>query len=94
VTDQTATKLKTLTGMRGDAAVYRLDPPHFGTEYVVVSAVDLNFFGSFGNDGRTSETMIFACADAEGEDINYGDLALIPYKSHADALAELDYVIA
>ena len=42
-------------GMRGHAEVYRLDPPHEGREYVMVSAVD-----AFG---AGPETYIFPASE-------------------------------
>ena len=92
--------IKKLDGFRGDAALYRLDPPLQGeeddeitaTEYVVVSAIDLSFGQFVPYPGyRTSETMVFA-ATAD-EKIDFLDLAMIPEKNHAAALAELGYTI-
>ena len=92
--------IKKLDGLRGDAALYRLDPPLQGeeddeitaTEYVVVSAIDLPF-SPFAppSDYRTSETMVFA-ATAD-EEVDFMDLAMVPEKNHAAALAELGYTI-
>jgi len=91
----TATKTKTLEGWRGDAAIYKLDPPtDAGLEYVVVSAVDLDF-GNIGTDMswyRKSETMIFP---SDGDDVlDFGELVMVPEKSHASALADLGYEVA
>ena len=103
----TATLFKPLTGGRGDIAIYKLDPPYvehpyqwgdtvkpdITHEYVAVSAVDLDFGGFFSpGDYRTSETMIFP-ADTEAV-TDWGALAMVPYKSHVDALKDLGYEIA
>jgi len=102
----TATLVKSLDGMRGDARIYKLDPPYvehpysYGDdvkpdiehEYVTVSAVDLNFGGFDMGNYRTAETMIFP---SDGEDTtDWGALAMIPYKSHEDALADLGYAVS
>lgn len=88
----TATLVKKLDNMRGDAAVYELDPPLDEIRFVTVSAVDLNFGGFDMGDYRNSETMIFP---SDGETTtDWGELAMIPYKSHTDALADLGYDLA
>lgn len=86
--------------MRGDAAVYKLDPPFTHTpwggseqtlEFVVVSAVDLDYAG-FGVGLRTSETMIFP---SDGSSVtDWGELAMVEHKSHADALLDLGYEVS
>jgi len=89
----TATKIRDIEGRR-QKALYSLDPPlDDGTEFVLVSAVDLDFAGieSFGY--RTSETMVFP-ADGDGEVTNWGELGFVPYKSHAAALDDMGYTVA
>ena len=54
---------------------------------IVVSAVDLPPVPNY----RTSETMIFPGSLDGIED--WGELAMIPYKSHADALERIGYTI-
>lgn len=96
----TATLVRTMEGMRGDARIYRLEPPYKYTrwgeeeereaEFVAVSAVDLPTLGLPGY--RTSETMIFP---SDGEDVtDFGELVMIPHKDHDEALAKLGYVVA
>lgn len=96
---RTARFVKRVEGARGDMRIYRLDPPYdchdwkadddelMQYEYVAVSAVNLDFGGFSMRNYRTGETMIFP-ANEEGP-IDYGDLVMIEYKSHADALAQL-----
>ena len=77
---QTATFVRKLDGWRGDARLYKCDPPmRTGdgafTGYVVVSAVDIckldiytvvAFFDALSGTGKPGkETFIFAC-DADG----------------------------
>lgn len=94
-----AVKVKTLDGFNGDAAVYKLEPPikhkvyldevEQEYSYVVVSAVDLPIVTA---NYRTSETMAFP---SDGNDIiDWGELVMVPHKSHADALTELGYEVA
>lgn len=91
-----ATFVRRVDGYRGDARLYRLDPPHHdGTAYVVVSAVDLPTVPGFGypSSYRTSETMAFA-ADADGFLTDgFADVAMTPGKDHAECLAELGYTV-
>lgn len=87
----TATKIRSLTGFRGEAALYSLTPPlHDGTDLVIASAVDLDFGGFQPSGYRTSETMIFP-ATADGEIADWGELGFVPHKSHADALKDMGY---
>ena len=89
----TATKVRDLTGFRGDAALYKLDPPHSSGEWVIASAVDLDF-GGFSLEGyRTSETMVFPATEG-GEIADWGEIGFAPHKSHADALSDMDYEVA
>lgn len=89
ITTKTATKVKEMEGWQGDAAVYRLDPPLDAHEFVVVSSVTLGI--SLPNY-RSSETMVFP---SDGEDAtDFGELTMIPYMSHEDALADLGYEVA
>ncbi|KTR02083.1 hypothetical protein NS184_16915 [Curtobacterium luteum] len=79
--------------------MYKLDPPvkhkdYFDEveqeySYVVVSAVDMPISIA---DYRTAETMIFP-SDGNGV-IDWGELVMVPYKSHADALTVLGYEVA
>lgn len=72
---KTATKVKAITGWRGDAALYRLDPPlgacgwedepTDGHEYVVVSSVNAMFSGP--------ETFIFP-AHPDGNVTDFAEL--------------------
>lgn len=90
----TATKVRALTGFRGDAALFRLDPPlDDGSAFVVASAVDLDFGGFDAGDYRKSETMTFPATE-DGEVSSWGELGFVPYKSHADALKSMGYDVA
>ena len=82
----TATKIKEIRGFRGEAAVYRLDPPYRGEEYVVVSSIHLP------KSPWKEETMIFASTEA-GEVPSYFDLAVVKEYSHAAALASIGYEV-
>lgn len=92
-TAKTATRHAEVSSMRGDAAVYKLTPPLDSHEFVVVSAVDLDYGGfGIGLGLRDSETMIFP---SDGERvIDWGELAMVPLKSHSEALAELGYEVS
>ena len=85
----TATLIKAaLPDYRGDAALYRLDPPLDGVSLVVVSAVnDPDWFG-------IHETFIFP-ADAEGEIVDFAELhgSTRGTTSHAEALENAGYTI-
>ena len=69
----TATFIKTMTGFRGDARLYQVEPPieygydeHKATsEFVIVSAVSAMFSGP--------ETYIFP-AGTDGEILDWGEL--------------------
>lgn len=89
----TATKVRSLTGFRGDAALYKLDPPHASGEWVIVSAVDLDFGGFIVAEHRTSETMVFPATE-DGEIADWCEIGFAPKKSHADALSDMDYELA
>jgi len=95
----TAVMVKMLDGFNGDAAVYQLKPPFKHKDYfdeeereythVVVSAVDLPIAIS---DYRTSETMIFP---SDGDKVtDWSELAMVPMKSHTDALDQIGYEVA
>lgn len=70
----TATYIKTLDGWRGEARLYKVDPPMaYGwgddegtTEYVVVSAVVVPYIGG-------AETYIFPARE-DGSVIEYGEM--------------------
>jgi hypothetical protein len=83
-----------LTGFRGDAALYRLDPPmEDETVLVIASAVDLDFGGFHPANYRTSETMVFPATE-DGEIADWGEIGFAAHKSHADALKDMGYDIA
>lgn len=85
-----ATPIKNLPKWKGDATLYRLDPPFNyehqpePIEYVVVSAVDLAHYGA------EKETYIFA-SDGSGLEINWEDLpgSFKGGMNHAKALSGL-----
>jgi hypothetical protein len=56
---------KELTGWRGEARLYQLDPPLNGHKYVVVSATVVDYSGA--------ETYIFG-ADRDGRVTDWGEL--------------------
>lgn len=72
-----AYKIKYLDGFRGEAVLFRMEPPLEGHEYVVVSAVhpkppegmNLTRYA----DMFTPETYIFG-ADPEGHVVDWGEL--------------------
>lgn len=76
-----------LTGFRGDARLYRCEPPLAGHDRVVVSAANVPFSGP--------ETYIFP-ADAEGKVIDYTELhgSFQGALDHAEALRGAGYEIA
>lgn len=82
----TATKIKEVRGFRGEAAVYRLDPPYRGEEYVVASSIYLP------KSPWKEETVIFPSTEA-GEVPAYSDLAMVKEYSHAAALASIGYEV-
>jgi hypothetical protein len=76
-----------VTKMRGDARHYRTDPPLDGHEYVIVSAVVVEY-------GYGPETYIFP-ATATGTVADWGELSG-SYRGgmdHAEALRGAGYVI-
>jgi len=69
-----AYKIKYLDGFRGEAVLFRVEPPLEGHEYVVVSAitprpVEMSAF----TDLFQPETYIFG-ADPEGHVVDWGEL--------------------
>ncbi len=80
-----ATLVKTLDGFRGDARLYRVDPPLEGNEFVVVSAV-------FAYSGP--ETYIFP-SDADGEIVSWSELegSLYDCVDHIKALNSAGYLV-
>lgn len=82
--NKTATFVKKLKGFNGDARLYRMEPPHEGAEYVVVSAVIAPFSGP--------ETYIFA-ADADGEVTSWSEMdgSFRGGLSHTEALSGAGY---
>lgn len=91
---------------KGDARLYRLDPPALYidgfTEYVVVSALDvaarraeepmLAMLDAMTGVSRQVETMVFP-TDASGNTLDWGELALVEALDHDAALAELGYTV-
>ena len=82
----TATKVKNLPRWDGEAAVYRLDPPYRGEEYVVASSIYLP------KSPWKEETVIFPSTEA-GEVPAYSELAIVKEYSHAAALASIGYEV-
>jgi len=73
-----AYKIKYLDGFRGEAVLFRVEPPLEGHEYVVVSAVDIKpptgvETPSFMQDYYIPETYIFG-ADPDGHVTAWGEL--------------------
>lgn len=93
----TATKIRKMADWRGDAALYRVDPPMAGAEYVVVSAIDtgLRFPDPITPRAMQIETYIFA-ADETGEPSDYQELpgSLKGTLDHADALRAAGYEVS
>ncbi|MEA5453254.1 hypothetical protein SPF06_00830 [Sinomonas sp. JGH33] len=93
----TATHIRNLHDWIGRAALYRMDPPLDGNEYVVVSAADSRGrrWASTIPEVMKTETYIFG-ADDEG---NCPDLRELPGSmkgtlSHEEALAKAGYEVA
>lgn len=87
-----ATERQTLSGMRGDARVFELDPPLEGHRYVVVSAVSAM---RSGPELSGLETYIFP-ANKKGEIEDWGELegSQRGTLSHEDVLRDIGYTIA
>ena len=86
MTAKTATLVKNLDNFRGWAALYRMEPPHDGHPYCIVSAAHVPFSGP--------ETYIFPATSA-GEVADWGELDG-SYKGgldHAEALEGAGYTI-
>jgi len=95
---KTATKIRNLTDWRGDAALYRTEPPLDGNEYVIVSAIDRALRGSIPLGEPRSmqiETYIFA-ANIQGESFIFSELSgsMKGTLDHAEALREAGYEVA
>jgi len=92
----TATKIRKLTDWKGDAALYRLDPPLEGNEYVVVSAADMRGRSSFFDmpEVMKIETYIFGATE-DGEVADYMELpgSMKGTLDHAEALRDAGYEI-
>lgn len=92
-----ATLIKRLHSWRGDAALYRVEPPLDGNDYVVVSAVDLALrFPTYGDPRPMQiETYIFA-ADENGKVEDYGELSgsMKGTLDHTEALLDAGYEVA
>ena len=82
----TATFIKNLTDMRGDARLYRMDPPYQNNEYVVVSAV---------NTYSGPETFMFA-SNENGHIEDYLELpaSIVGELNHTRVLTNAGYTIA
>ena len=80
-----AKKLKALTeDFSGDAAVYEMDPPFEGHQFVVVSGVRNQY---------AHETMLFA-SDKDGKVTKWADLHCVRNtQSHQEVLSGLGYTI-
>lgn len=84
---KTAQFIRTLYGFTGNAALYRMTPPHDGHEYVVVSATRVMFSGP--------ETYIFpATSDGKVSDWCELDGSYRGSMSHESALANAGYTLA
>jgi hypothetical protein len=83
--------LSKVVSSKGDARLYRMDPPFLGNDYVVVSALPASSFGS----RQSPETFIFA-SDANGLITDYVQLtgSFIGDMDHAKALKNAGYTIA
>jgi len=92
-----AIRIKRLPSWRGDAALYKVEPPLDGNEHVVVSAVDLALrFPTYGDPRPMQiETYIFP-ADEHGEVLDYGELSgsMKGTLDHAEALRRAGYEVA
>lgn len=82
----TATKVKSVSGWTGQAALYKLDPPYEGEDHVIVSATVAPFTGG--------ETYIFS-ATPEGEVKDWGAMpgSLRGTLSHAEVLESAGYEV-
>lgn len=93
----TATHIRKLDHFAGDAALYRLDPPLEGNEFVAVSAVDLHRETWAVNlpEVMKSETYIFP-SDGDGFVSDWGELrgSMKGTLSHSEALAKAGYEVA
>lgn len=93
----TATEIRKLTTMRGDASLYKLSEPLDGNEYVMVSAVDLasQFESIRAYDLDATETYIFP-ANELGEVLDWGELdgSQKGTLDHSVALRDAGYEVA
>lgn len=92
----TATEVRKLTNMQGDASLYKLSEPLDGNEYVVVSALNLEVsLGMILPEWQKAETYIFP-ADESGEVVDWGELAGSQKGTldHAVALRDAGYEVA
>jgi hypothetical protein len=92
MTAKSATLIRTLTTMRGDARLYRVDPPmpteDGHADYVIVSAVVVPFSGP--------ETYIFPAASADSTSpTDWGELdgSFQGALNHEAALTNAGYVV-
>lgn len=90
----TATYIKPVSNMRGDARLYRVDPPLDGNEYIAVSAVDMaaQFPGINFQSWEATETYIFPASE-DGEVTAWGELpgSMKGTLDHAEALRDAGY---
>ncbi|GGH93961.1 hypothetical protein ACFFGR_09525 [Arthrobacter liuii] len=93
----TATPIRQIRNMQGNATLYRMDPPLCDNEYVVVSAVDIAArFPGFGlRLWESTETYIFP-ADEDGEIADWGELpgSTKGTLDHTEALRSAGYEVA
>lgn len=84
---KTATLVRQLDDFNGDAALYRMTPPHEGHEYVIASAVVLTYEAG-------CETYLFASSES-GEIADWLELdgSLKNTLSHDDALNAAGYEV-
>jgi hypothetical protein len=83
-----ATMVNKLSGWRGDARVFKMEPAYEGHEYVIVSAADAPFSGP--------ETYIFPTDNAvNDEPSSWGELpgSKRGTLSHYEVLSDLGYEV-
>ena len=99
---KTYRKVKPISGWRGDVALYKVNPPlpyeiigggTATTEYVLVSAVDLDTYISIGSSPPTCETYMFpATADGKAIDMLEMEGSYKGDKDHAQVFSNIGYV--
>lgn len=80
-----AKHIRDLDGFRGHAALYQMDPPHDGSEFVIASAIN-NEFGM--------ETYLFP-SNAQGEIVSFSEMegSMRGTTEHSDALESAGYKV-